>query len=82
MEFRDFLSLSTALVNGSTEAEWRSAVSRAYYAAFHVARQLLLGLRFTVPGADRAQNSGRAQDTGAPQDPPGAGDAGDEHPGQ
>jgi uncharacterized protein (UPF0332 family) len=54
MEFRDFLSLSTALVNGSTEAEWRSAVSRAYYAAFHVARQLLLGLRFTVPGADRA----------------------------
>jgi hypothetical protein len=35
-----------------------------------------------IPGADRAQNSGRAQDTGAPQDPPGAGDAGDEHPGQ
>ena len=54
MDFRDYLSLSITLANGSIEAEWRSAVSRAYYAAFHVARQLLMGLSFAVPSADRA----------------------------
>ena len=54
MDFRDFLNLATILVNGGTEADWRSAVSRAYYAAFHVARQLLDELSFVVPRADRA----------------------------
>lgn len=54
MNFRDYLALARALASGTTEAEWRSAVSRAYYAAFHVARLLLLGLRFRVPQADRA----------------------------
>jgi len=33
---------------------WRSACSRGYYAAFHVARQLLQDLGFRVPQADRA----------------------------
>jgi uncharacterized protein (UPF0332 family) len=54
MDFRDYLPLAITLWDGSTEAEWRSASSRAYYAAFHVARQFLLGLGFTVPRADRA----------------------------
>ena len=54
MDFRDFLNLAIILVNGGTEADWRSAVSRAYYAAFHVARQLLDELSFVVPRADRA----------------------------
>ena len=54
MDFRDFLSLAVTLSNGTTEAEWRSASSRADYAAFHVARQLLLALGFHVPQADRA----------------------------
>ncbi len=54
MDFRDFLSLAATLANGATEAEWRSACSRGYYAAFHVARRLLLGLGFRVPRADRA----------------------------
>jgi len=54
MDFRYYLSVATTLVNGSVEAEWRSAISRAYYAAFHVARQLLLGMSFRVPSADRA----------------------------
>src|SRR5438067_12577797 len=54
MDFRDYLSLATTLSQGPTEAEWRSACSRGYYAAFHVARQLLLGLGFLVPQADRA----------------------------
>jgi uncharacterized protein (UPF0332 family) len=54
MDFRDFLSVAATLANGATEAEWRSAISRAYYAAFHVARRLLLDLSFRVPQADRA----------------------------
>ncbi|HEY7426306.1 MAG TPA: HEPN domain-containing protein [Gemmataceae bacterium] len=54
MNFRDFLSLADTLSKGTTEAEWRSACSRGYYAAFHVARQLLLALGFRVPQADRA----------------------------
>src|SRR5262245_63570800 len=54
MDFRDFLSLAATLAKGTTEAEWRSACSRGYYADFHVARQLLLSLGFRVPQADRA----------------------------
>jgi uncharacterized protein (UPF0332 family) len=54
MNFRDFLSLADTLAKGTTEAEWRTACSRGYYAAFHVARQLLRALGFQVPHADRA----------------------------
>src|SRR5579884_486896 len=54
VNFRDYLTLAHTLASGATEAEWRSASSRAYYAAFHVARLLLLDLRFRVPQADRA----------------------------
>jgi hypothetical protein len=35
MNWRDFLPLAARLAGGTTEADWRSAVSRAYYAAFH-----------------------------------------------
>jgi uncharacterized protein (UPF0332 family) len=54
MNGRDFLSVAQSLLGGPTEADWRSAVSRAYYAAFHVARQLMEDLGFDVPRADRA----------------------------
>lgn len=54
MDFRSYLPLADTLAKGTTEAEWRSACSRGYYAAFHVARQLLLALGFRVPQADRA----------------------------
>src|SRR5207244_3604565 len=54
MNFRDYLTLAATLANGPTEAEWRSAVSRAYYAAFHVGCELLRDLGFIVPRADRA----------------------------
>jgi uncharacterized protein (UPF0332 family) len=54
MNWGDFLLLATRLAPGATEADWRTAVSRAYYAAFHVARRLLTDLNFTVPRADRA----------------------------
>ena len=54
MDFRDYLPLAFTLANGGTEPEWRSGTSRAYYAAFHVARQLLADLGFIVPRADRS----------------------------
>src|SRR4051794_2044477 len=50
----DFLDLADALARGVLEAEWRTAVSRAYYGAFHEARELLLALRFRVPRAAQA----------------------------
>lgn len=54
MNWRDFLSQASRLAAEPLEADWRTAVSRAYYAAFHVARQLLTALNFSVPRADRA----------------------------
>jgi uncharacterized protein (UPF0332 family) len=54
MNWRDFLLLAARLAADAAEAEWRTAVSRAYYAAFHVGRRLLSDLKFAVPRADRA----------------------------
>ena len=51
---RDFLTLAEAWSHGNHEAEWRCAVSRAYYAAFHESRGLLNDLGFEVPRADLA----------------------------
>src|SRR5881409_1006708 len=51
---QEYLMLAHRLTAGATEAEWRSAISRSYYAAFHVARNLLNDLGFTVPRADPA----------------------------
>ncbi|MFO0811464.1 MAG: HEPN domain-containing protein [Gemmataceae bacterium] len=54
MTGRDFLESAGRLATSPEEADWRNAASRAYYAAFHVARDLLTALRFRVPRADRA----------------------------
>ena len=54
MNGRDFLLVAKDLLTSSTEAAWRSSVSRVYYAAFHVARQLLEDVGFTVPRGERA----------------------------
>jgi uncharacterized protein (UPF0332 family) len=54
MNPREFLGSALRLATSTEEADWRSAVSRAYYAAFHVACQLMEGFGFTVPNADRA----------------------------
>lgn len=37
----DFIALAVKLSNSQEEADLRTAVSRAYYGAFHSARQLL-----------------------------------------
>jgi uncharacterized protein (UPF0332 family) len=75
MDPRDFLDVAAEWSIGSREAEWRSAMSRAYYAAFHVARALLRHVGFAVPAGPQAhpylnlrlQNSGQVdvQEVGA-----------------
>lgn len=54
MNWRDLLVLASRLAKGGTEAEWRAAISRAYYAVFHIARRLFVDLSFVVPRADRS----------------------------
>ncbi len=54
MNAREFLDVADELIAGLSEGRWRSAVSRAYYALFHVARLLLGGCGFAVPQSDRA----------------------------
>ena len=68
MDPRKFLTLAQQLVVQAGEEDWRSAVSRAYYSAFHVVRVFMEGLGFTVPQADRAHGYLwlRLQNCGAP----------------
>lgn len=54
MNGRDFLDVAYDLLGGTREADWRSAVSRAYYAGFHCARDFLSAAGFAVPLADQA----------------------------
>jgi uncharacterized protein (UPF0332 family) len=54
MDETGFLNVADVLSLGETEADWRSAVSRAYYATFHKARQLLCLNGFAVPPAAQA----------------------------
>jgi uncharacterized protein (UPF0332 family) len=54
MSPREFLVLAQTLANAPGEAAWRSAASRAYYASFHVARELLESLGFPVPPDEKA----------------------------
>jgi uncharacterized protein (UPF0332 family) len=51
---REFLKQAQDWIVLAEEEDWRSAVSRAYYAAFHVARRLLSDVGFVVPRGDRA----------------------------
>ena len=50
----DLLKLAVKLCLCNTEAEWRNACSRAYFAAFHCARTLLLAMGFEVPRGDQS----------------------------
>jgi uncharacterized protein (UPF0332 family) len=54
MSTRDLLEVADDLLDGPKEAHWRSAVSRAYYAAFHEARLLLRQCGFAVPKGEQA----------------------------
>lgn len=50
------LSLATELGSGATEAHWRSAISRAYYAAYHGCNSWHSAL--PIPGSNAGQNGG------------------------
>ncbi len=54
MSPHDFLEVAGKWAIANREAEWHSAASRAYYAAFHAARQLFLQWGFAVPQSDKA----------------------------
>jgi uncharacterized protein (UPF0332 family) len=54
MDPRQFLEVADEWSVGTREAEWRSAVSRAYYGAFHVANRLFRRAGFFVPQGDQA----------------------------
>lgn len=54
MDETGFLELADELSTGSRQADWRTAISRAYYAAFHKGRTLLRRAGFRVPHAERA----------------------------
>lgn len=53
MDETGFLDVANDLSEGSREADWRSAISRAYYAAFHKARRLLRQSGFAVPHGEQ-----------------------------
>ena len=48
MDPREFHRLAAQLVGGTSPAEFRTAVSRAYYAAYNVAVQILEEMGFRV----------------------------------
>jgi hypothetical protein len=50
---RDFVTCAEQLARGSTEAVLRSAVSRAYYGAFHEALALLHGCGVWLPRTEQ-----------------------------
>lgn len=54
MDSREFLVLSDELSQRSEEASWRTAASRAYYAAFHRTRDFLTSLGFQTRRSDQA----------------------------
>jgi hypothetical protein len=54
MNPHDILDLADELSTGIREVDWRTAVSRAYFAAFHVARLFMGRLGFAVPRGDQA----------------------------
>jgi hypothetical protein len=47
----EFLHLAIRLASSGGEAEWRSAISRAYYGLFHVARLLVKGCGVRCPAS-------------------------------
>ena len=50
MRWGEFQNTAERLARGSTEGDWRSAISRTYYAAFHFFREF-----FLVHGVDVGQ---------------------------
>lgn len=59
MTGEDFISIATQLLAGNSEAHYRSAVSRAYFGAFHVARDFVRSCGILVSFGPEAHKSVR-----------------------
>ena len=55
----DFISVATQLLASKSEAHLRTAVGRAYYGAFHLARDLVRACGVLVPAGPEAHKSVR-----------------------
>ncbi|HHV54427.1 MAG TPA: hypothetical protein GXX55_03115 [Firmicutes bacterium] len=53
--WQNFLNLSVQLASGVSEAEWRSAISRAYYAVYHISRRFACSQAYSEPAHGRHQ---------------------------
>lgn len=53
MKAVQFVTLASEFASGTTEAHYRSAISRAYYGAFHTARQLLQDVGIRLPKGEQ-----------------------------
>ena len=49
----EFLNVARAAISGSPECFQRTAISRAYYSAFHFARKFLIDTKHCVIGNDK-----------------------------
>jgi uncharacterized protein (UPF0332 family) len=68
MNFRDYLTVADELSDADSEAHWRSAISRGYYAAFHVTKRLFQDVGFVVPRKEvHAYLSRRLSNCGHPE---------------
>ncbi len=59
MTGEDFISVATQLLASKSEAHFRTAVGRAYYAAFHLARDFVRACGVLVPAGPEAHKSVR-----------------------
>lgn len=57
MQWREFLETARRLAVGTSEGDWRSAVSRAYYAIFHSIREWLLAFGIDLGRGGQAHSS-------------------------
>ncbi len=51
MHWSEFQDTAERLARGATEGDWRSAISRGYYAVFHYFREFLLSHGLNIGGA-------------------------------
>ena len=66
MDGRAFLDVARRLVNESTEADWRTAAGRAYYACLLEARSVLLRWKFAIPKGEQVHRFVRLRFTYSP----------------
>lgn len=69
MDPRDFHQLASHLVRSSSAAEIRTAISRAYYAVYHVSAEILRAMGFQISTGPQGHGDvrNRLSNSGAPE---------------